>query len=399
MKDRIFRIFEYVGEYSMYALIFFIPTAKAAIEIFFGFALFSFVIRKIIKPDFNFLKTLPNIFLLAFFVFIGLSLFNSGPFLGKSLIALFFKWLKYIAIYVVVQDTFSKRIHIRNALIVFLFISTVVGIDGLSQKFIGFEFLKHNPAPGKMDVGLFPISGPFNHYNNFGAYLIMALSLALALLFSPKLKRACRIGLFGVVLLLLYCLLLTFSRGAALGFFVALISILFLSRNLKITTSLNIAIILIAIFLLSPLGGRIIRTFEAGDPARYVIWQAAFTMIHEHPFLGKGLGTFMDYFPQYVSGLGNQYAHNCYLQIWAESGIFALLAFIIFVFLFILKAIKSFIKNNDFVVLGLTAGVIGFLVHSFFDTHLYSLQLAVLFWAMLGMLAKLSSPQLSQNAP
>lgn len=398
LKDKIYRIFEYVGEYSIYALIFFIPTAKAAIEIFFGFALLSFVVRKIIRPEFNFLKTLPNIFLLAFFIFMGVSLFNSGPYLQKSLIALFFKWLKYIAMYVVVQDTFSKRVHIRNALIIFLFISMVVGIDGLSQKFAGVEFIKNNPAPGKMDIELFPIRGPFNHYNDFGAYLVIALSLVSALLFYRKLKIGYRIGLAGVFILLLCCLVLTFSRGAALGFLVALIFILFLSRRLKTYISLSIVILLIGLFLFSPLRERLIRTIEAGgDPARYLIWQAAFTMIKEHPFLGKGLGTFMDYFPQYVCGLGSQYAHNCYLQIWAESGIFALLAFVIFVFLIIFKAVKSFFVNNDFVILGLTAGVVGFLVHSLFDTHLYSLQLAALFWIMLGILARRISPQLPKN--
>ena len=36
---------------------------------------------------------------------------------------------------------------------------------------------------------------------------------------------------------------------------------------------------------------------------------------------------------------------------------------------------------------GLLAGLFGFLVHSFFDTNLYSLPLAVLFWAFAGLAA------------
>ena len=44
-------------------------------------------------------------------------------------------------------------------------------------------------------------------------------------------------------------------------------------------------------------------------------------------------------------------------------------------------------KQDEFGVLlgGLTAGTFGFLVASFFDTQLYSLQLSVLFWTMLGV--------------
>jgi hypothetical protein len=37
-------------------------------------------------------------------------------------------------------------------------------------------------------------------------------------------------------------------------------------------------------------------------------------------------------------------------------------------------------------LLGLLAGVIGCLAHSFFDTNLYSLRLAVLFWVWVGLI-------------
>ena len=114
-------------------------------------------------------------------------------------------------------------------------------------------------------------------------------------------------------------------------------------------------------------------------------------MIKENPFLGKGLGTFMDYYKKHKIP-GDEtiyYAHNCYLQIWAETGIFGLLSFLLFVGSVLCRRIKA-IKVNSLpwqssVLLGLISAVFGFLVHSFFDTNLYSLQLAVLFWFMLGL--------------
>jgi hypothetical protein len=44
-------------------------------------------------------------------------------------------------------------------------------------------------------------------------------------------------------------------------------------------------------------------------------------------------------------------------------------------------------KEDDLGILlgGLIGGLFGFLVASFFDVHLYSLQLSVLFWMMLGV--------------
>ena len=107
-------------------------------------------------------------------------------------------------------------------------------------------------------------------------------------------------------------------------------------------------------------------------------------MIKDNPFLGKGVGTFMNNLVKYDVAPGYQYAHNCYLQIWAESGIFALLGFLWLIIYVFYEGIKCFIKNKDYLLLGVLSGLLAFLLHSFFDTCLYSLQLAVLFWLMLG---------------
>jgi O-antigen ligase len=92
----------------------------------------------------------------------------------------------------------------------------------------------------------------------------------------------------------------------------------------------------------------------------------------------------MSYFAKYIPNLGVMYAHNCYLQIWAEAGIFTLLSFLAFLVILLIKGIRAFRKNKSFILLGLICGILGFAVHSFFDTHLYSLQLSALFWLMSG---------------
>jgi O-antigen ligase len=82
------------------------------------------------------------------------------------------------------------------------------------------------------------------------------------------------------------------------------------------------------------------------------------------------------------------------LQIWAETGIFSLLSFLIFLTLLLGRGIKAFMINQNSLVLGLLCGISGFLVHSFFDTHLYSLQLAFLFWSMAGLLVAAANLEL-----
>ena len=131
------------------------------------------------------------------------------------------------------------------------------------------------------------------------------------------------------------------------------------------------------------------------DSYRFVLFRGAWEMINEHPLLGKGIGTFMDYCVLYAKSDIAFYAHNCYLQMWAESGIFSLLSFLLFVGYVFYRSIKVILEEQgslrQFALIGLTAGLLGFLVHSFFEVHLYSFQLSFLFWIVLGLTVALSS--------
>ena len=142
----------------------------------------------------------------------------------------------------------------------------------------------------------------------------------------------------------------------------------------------------IAMFLFPTFHERLLLIFkDNGDSDRFRYWATAFKMIHEHPFLGTGVGTFMTNFSKDLPGVRISYAHNCYLQIWAETGILSLISFIGFIGSVMYLGIKKFLVSRDFLLLGLLSGIIGFLTHSFLDSNLYSLQLAFLFWTLVGL--------------
>jgi O-antigen ligase len=128
---------------------------------------------------------------------------------------------------------------------------------------------------------------------------------------------------------------------------------------------------------------------------RKAIWQIAVRMIKDKPLFGQGLSTFMHNFPRFgrdyyhlKSGI-IPYAHNCYLQIAAETGIVGLLSFLLLIGTFFISTIRNLAKIKDrfshAVLSGISAGIIVTLMHSAVDTNLYSLQLSVLFWVMLGV--------------
>lgn len=70
---------------------------------------------------------------------------------------------------------------------------------------------------------------------------------------------------------------------------------------------------------------------------RMIHWKAAFQIIEEYPFFGTGINTFLkaqeDVF-MYDSDADTQHvAHNAYLQVWSEMGIFAVGSFALLILL------------------------------------------------------------------
>lgn len=74
---------------------------------------------------------------------------------------------------------------------------------------------------------------------------------------------------------------------------------------------------------------RFSRVLVEGDVAdatghRLSMWQSTLAMIQDAPFLGRGIGTFSQYYPSYMMDtdkLGAYMAHSDPLQFWAELGI------------------------------------------------------------------------------
>jgi len=383
--QKVIVISEKMIEYGFYGVIFFIPISKALIESFAGFVFLGFIVNKMLTQDFSSFKVDRKIFWFLFILFIcsALSLVNSGPFLAKGIKTLFFKWGEYFILFMVAIDHFRDRKSIKKFFYVLFFSGMLTGLSALSQKFLGFEFLR-----GRDMLGL-AIRGPFENSNGLGSYLACCLPIFVSVAYWKTKKRMITCAMFSVCVILLVSLLFTFSRGGWLGFFVGLLMMIILFEKKKFL-ALILGAFLSSLFLFPFFLKRVMFSFSsAGDSQRYVIWQGAIDMIRENLLLGKGLGTFMNYFKQYVVNVDISYAHNCYLQMWAESGLFTLIAFLALTGFILYRGVCISWKNkqDEFGILlsGLTAGLFGFLVESFFDTQLYSLQLSVLFWVILGV--------------
>ena len=393
MKLKILRFLDKAVEYSIYGMIFFIPISKAALGTFAGFTALFFLIKKILAPDFTSLKSDKTLFLLllCFFIFMGLSLINSGPLIDKSIRALLIKWGRFPFLLWAIIDTFGDKKRIIRAVYVFLISATLVGLSVFTQRFMGFEFLRGRV----LGSSSLPSTGPFNNQNGLAAYLSCLIPFVLS--FSLwKWKRAfVKCLLFLITVILILSLNWTFCRGGWLGAIAGVILVILFTNYHKLKKVFWWLFSFSYILCVPLIGFGLFYYRNRGDSNRFVLFHGAWRMIKENPFLGKGLGTFMNYCGEYTKSLSGYYVHNCFLQIWAESGIFSLLAFLLLVGYVFYRCIKVIIKTpkslSSFILIGLTGGLMSLLVHSFFDVHLYSFQLSFLFWIILGFIVSLSS--------
>jgi O-antigen ligase len=126
-------------------------------------------------------------------------------------------------------------------------------------------------------------------------------------------------------------------------------------------------------------------TQETFFTSRGWIWQDTVAMIKARPILGFGLGAFATAYPIYSRSDGTiavDRAHNDYLQIVADCGVFGAGLVLWFVFL-IARAIFRGIASRDRLLSGFAlgggAGIFALLVHSIFDFNLQVPSNALLF--------------------
>jgi O-antigen ligase len=395
LRQKIVNISEKGGFFCFIPLVFFLPISNAVIETSFGLILICFIINiSFAQAPFYRIKSILtdrlNLSLLIFFVCIGLSIFASGPLFAKSLRAWICKWLEGVLLFYAARLFLDKK-RIKILLFVLLTSAFLVSVDGIYQWIYGTDFIR---GFGLTEVkGKFlSIRATFSHFNNFAGFIAIMFLLNCGLLFTVR-KFLTRLPLYLLSFLILINMFFTYSRTAWLSLFCGLLFLIMFYPDKKVRKTFFVLLpFFIGAMITIPFSRGLISSFiQRADAGRFRIWAAAFQMFKESPLIGKGLGLFMDYLPRY--GLERLYAHNCYLQILAETGLLGLLPFLWFLGQIIFRGLKKIIKDTDTVFLGLFSAYLAFLLQIFFDTHLYSLKLSILFWILSAFTARYIFPK------
>ncbi len=338
-----------------------------------------------------------------FFIFACVLSVSNSAFWEQSWHNFFTKTLEWFIVYFLVVEAFQGRKHVYVALAVFGVTAVSTALDSLVQFYFIHKdiFLGHTIESGER------ATAGFNTSNGLGGYLALAIPVALSLTFMKWKNSRYYWAALALCFFMLWSLAVTFSRGAWLGVFCGVLFILLTripyrgKREFYLCLGVLFAAVFLCIIFLAVLnhssGVELLSRHETAQ-WRLGIWRDSFKMIADRPLFGHGINTFMRIFDVYRRDIGSgpSYAHNCYIQLAAETGIIGL-----FGFLWILgemfrsplgKIAFYWTKNKDSVVLslGLLGGLAAFLIHSFFDTNFYSLQLSVYFWFMVGILMVLN---------
>lgn len=331
---------------------------------------------------------------LAYLVWTGLSVFASVNPAWSSM-----SWAYHIGVYGMMYWLMSIYMDRESRRRIFLRLFVLTGVVVCFVAAYQYIWIQSAHIHEWVDAAHFPtlmrrMYGTLQNPNLLGEYLLFLLSISgLGMLQAWRSRRWKLLGwMIPAIVFMLLCLVLTYSRGMwiSLAISVALAGI-FVERRL-LYTLLIVPIVLY--FYHGEVAGRLWSLFNGQDTSvmlRWALWDSTTYMIREFPFFGIGWDSFWmtygdyNYFIQDPSVI-IYHAHNVYLQVAAETGIPALVLFLV---ILLGHAIRiRHLKVQDLGITlryGIFLVVINVLVSGLFDHALYSQQVGVILWQLLGL--------------
>jgi O-antigen ligase len=225
------------------------------------------------------------------------------------------------------------------------------------------------------------IKGLFDNSNDLALHLVTMIPIAFALGIEKK-SMIRKLVYFPIVLLMLAAVIITFSRGGFLGLIaMTLVMARKLSRRNKSMALATVVLGVVFFLAVAPASysGRLATIFDSASDLtgsssqRTQVLKRSILVAIRYPLFGVGIGNFHH---KSFQELGT---HNAYTQVAAETGIPAMIAYIIFLIHPLRKLRlmeREMYERNEtsrfyYLSIGLQASLVGFMVASFFAAVAY----------------------------
>jgi O-antigen ligase len=294
--------------------------------------------------------------------------------------------------FILVVSLCVKRGQIDFFFFIFLAGSVGSGLVGL------YQYLTKQVDMTWVDVELFGdiplrVSATFGNPNVYGTYLLLAIPLTAGLVFYVK-KPLYKLVALGTTGLLLVNLLLSYSRGCYLALALSVfIFILLMEKRLIVLSAAGVFAIP---FVLPPtMLARLLSITNLSDSStsyRIFIWQGTLRVLRDFWALGLGQGieAYNVIYPYYAfNAIVAPHSHNLFLQVFVETGIIGLAAFVIMLAWFsrcqarFLRRAKQ--TRDKIMCAAFISAVIGFLFQGIFDYVFYNYRVMLIFFVFMGL--------------
>jgi O-antigen ligase len=241
---------------------------------------------------------------------------------------LWFKMLIFPAALILYRQVPRLRDAVVYAFILFGGGMAVWGL--LEYVFLGQRDLEHR------------INGPSSHVMTYSNIVLPMALIYLILWFHQR-----KWWQLALAVLINTALLVTLTRSVWLGWGVAVLVLLMLTRT-QLRYYLPAALVLFVTLAPMALFTRMVSTFDMTEESnfdRLRMLQAGVEMIKDHPVVGVGPANVKEEYALYkkqdAPRIRPAHLHNNLVQIWAERGVLALAGYLLFVILFLRECLRA----------------------------------------------------------
>ena len=324
-----------------------------------------------------------------------------------------FLFVCLISVYFMVSCSVRSREWIKRIIMAIIISAMIVGAYGIVQYAFGTF-----GANAWLDSDMFEgISGraasTLENPNMLGEYLILIIPMAFAAFITGKKNSgASKKFTFMCLAIMAMCLILTWSRGAWLGFMFSMVIFLLIwnKRSMWIFAGGVMMLPVLPLILPQSIIGRFTSIGNLADTSssyRVNVWRGAVHMLRDNLFNGIGIGesAWYELYPEYsLDGIeAAPHSHNLFLQIALEHSIFGLIIFLAILFLLIKLCFGLFRRlghESDSIsrssaaatrltVAGPLCGLAAVLLQGFTDYSWYNYRVYLIFWLVLGLIPAL----------
>lgn len=240
------------------------------------------------------------------------------------------------------------------------------------------------------------IYGPLLNANVASGFFIMVIPILISRLVAANIEKKTFISCLPEIILLVIVLSglgVSRSLSAWLSLFLSMAFFVIMSGNQIVKNNLIARKCIFPGILLGAVVLSYYLALKIHEPAVYnrlLWWKGALSIIRDHPLGGVGLGNFGCMYLVYkTGGLNSLYAHNHYLQLWSEIGIFGLFFWLTGVYKIVSGNLANLAKQEpqrQILNLGVICATCGLLFNNLLDFSLAIPAVAIIWWVLLGLL-------------